>query len=149
MRFGIVASLTLASILGRRLGHVSNHCRRADSRASPGRLRAILEDMALLQRLPVDEAQLDAFCRRWKIAKLELFGSTLIDPSRAQDVDLLVTFSEDARWGLFEHERMQDELAGMLGRNVDLISRRAIEGSRNALRRNAILSSAVPVYVAG
>jgi predicted nucleotidyltransferase len=105
--------------------------------------------MALLQRLPVDEAQLDAFCRRWKIAKLELFGSTLIDPSRVRDVDLLVTFSEDARWGLFEHERMQDELAGMLGRNVDLISRRAIEGSRNALRRNAILSSALPVYVAG
>jgi predicted nucleotidyltransferase len=105
--------------------------------------------MALLQRLPVDEAQLDAFCRRWKIAKLELFGSALIDPSLAQDVDLLVTFSEDARWGLFEHERMQDELAGMLGRKVDLITRRAIESSRNAVRRNAILSSAVPVYVAG
>jgi uncharacterized protein len=105
--------------------------------------------MALLQRLPVGEAQLDAFCRRWKIAKLELFGSMLIDPSRAQDVDLLVTFAADARWGLFEHEHMQDELAGLLGRSVDLISRRAIETSRNALRRDAILSSAVPVYVAG
>jgi uncharacterized protein len=104
--------------------------------------------MALLQRLPVDEVQLDAFCRRWKIAKLELFGSMLIDPSHAEDLDLLVTFAEDARWGLFEHERMQDELARLLGCNVDLISRRAIESSRNALRRNAILSSAVSVYVA-
>ena len=105
--------------------------------------------MDLLQRLPVDEAELGAFCRRWKIAKLELFGSTLIDPSRAKDVDLLVTFAQDARWGLFEHEHMQNELAGLFGRSVDLITRRAIETSRNALRRNAILSSAVPVYVAG
>ena len=102
-----------------------------------------------MQRLPVDEAHLDAFCRQWKIVKLELFGSMLVDPFRAQDVDLLVTFAEDARWGLFEHERMQNELAGLLGQRVDLISRRAIEASRNALRRNAILSSAVPVYVAG
>lgn len=105
--------------------------------------------MAILQRLPVDEAQLDMFCRRWKITKLELFGSTLIDPSRARDIDLLVTFAQDARWGLFEHEHMQRELSGLLGRSVDLISRRAVETSRNALRRNAILSSAVPVYVAG
>ncbi len=105
--------------------------------------------MAILQRLPVDEGQLDAFCRRWKITKLELFGSMLADPTCARDVDLLVTFAQDARWGLFEHEHMQNELAGFLGRSVDLISRRAIETSGNALRRNAILSSAVPVYVAG
>ena len=105
--------------------------------------------MALLQRLLVDEGQLDKFCQRWKITKLELFGSMLTEPSRAQDVDLLVTFAPDARWGLFEHEHMQNELAGLLGRNVDLISRRAIEASGNALRRNSILTSAVPVYVAG
>lgn len=73
----------------------------------------------------------------------------LIDPAHAKDVDLLVTFAEDARWGLFEHEHMQNDLAELLGRHVDLISRRAIETSRNALRRDAILSSAVPVYVAG
>lgn len=53
--------------------------------------------MALLQRLSVDEGQLDVFCRRWKIAKLELFGSMLSDPSHARDVELLVTFAEDAR----------------------------------------------------
>ena len=105
--------------------------------------------MSILQRLPVEEGQLDAFCRRWKITKLELFGSTLTDPSRARDIDLLVTFAQDARWGLFEHEHMQRELSELLGRSVDLISRRAIETSRNALRRDAILNSVVPVYVAG
>ena len=105
--------------------------------------------MAILQRLPVDEAQLEAFCQQWKITKLELFGSMLTEPSRAQDIDLLVTFAHHARWGLFEHERMQNQLAGLLGRPVDLISRRAVEASGNALRRNAILGSVVPVYVAG
>ena len=105
--------------------------------------------MAILQRLPVDAAQLDAFCRRWRITKLELFGSMLDDPSRARDIDLLVTFAPDAGWGLFDHEHMQDELAGLLGRTVDLVSRRAIEASGNALRRDSILSSAVPVYVSG
>ncbi len=73
----------------------------------------------------------------------------LIDPSSARDVDLLVTFAPDAKWGLFEHEHMQNELASLLERRVDLISRRAVEASRNALRRDAILSSALPVYVAG
>lgn len=71
----------------------------------------------------------------------------LVEPSRAQDVDLLVTFAPDARWGLFEHERMERELAELLGRNVDLVSRRAIEWSENALRRNSILAGAVTVYV--
>ena len=105
--------------------------------------------MATLQRLPVDEDRLDDFCQRWRITKLELFGSMLVAPSSAQDVDLLVTFAPDAEWGLFEHEHMQNELAGLLGRSVDMVSRRAIEASENALRRSSILASAVPVYVAG
>ena len=103
--------------------------------------------MAVLQRLPVDDALLDEFCRRWRIAKLELFGSMFADPSRARDLDLLVTFAPDSRWGLFEHERMERELTELLGLNVDLVSRRAIESSENALRRNSILAAAVPVHV--
>ncbi|MFN7936018.1 MAG: nucleotidyltransferase domain-containing protein [Bryobacteraceae bacterium] len=105
--------------------------------------------MALLQRLPVSETELSEFCGRWKIAKLELFGSMLVDPARARDIDLLVTFAKDAKWGLFDHERMQNELAELFGQRVDLTTRRAVELSRNAIRRDAILGSAVPVYVAG
>ena len=74
----------------------------------------MIEDMAILQRLPVDEVELERFCQRWKITKLELFGSALTDPTRARDVDLLVIFAQDARWGLFEHEHMQNELSGLL-----------------------------------
>ena len=95
----------------------------------------------------MDEALLDEFCHRWKIVKLELFGSMLAEPSSARDVDLLVSFAPDARWGLFEHARMEREPAALLGRPVDLVSRRAIESSENALRRSATLTSAVPIYV--
>ena len=73
----------------------------------------------------------------------------IADSSNARDIDLLVTFAPDARWGLFEHEHMERELSGLLGRRVDLVSRRAIESSGNLMRRNSILSSAVPVYVSG
>ncbi|MEP7353173.1 MAG: nucleotidyltransferase domain-containing protein [Acidobacteriota bacterium] len=104
--------------------------------------------MAILQRLPVDGAVLASFCVQWKIVKLEMFGSMLVEQNGARDVDLLVTFSPNANWGLFEHARIQDELSEILGRPVDLVSRRAIEKSTNALRRAAILNSAVPIYVA-
>jgi uncharacterized protein len=102
--------------------------------------------MPILQRLPVDEAQLDQLCRHWKIAKLELFGSARLDFAAAHDVDLLVSFFSDAEWSLFDHAQMEQELSELLGRRVDLVSRRAIEASPNALRRSAILGSAIKVY---
>ena len=41
---------------------------------------------------------------------------------------------------------MQDELSGILGRDVDLVTRAAVEGSRNYIRRKAILESSQVVY---
>ena len=103
----------------------------------------------LLQPLAADEFQSREFCERWRVAKLELFGSTLTETHPLEsDVDLLVTFAADADWGLFDHSRMERELSELLGRPTDLISRRAVEASQNVIRRNAILGSAVPVYVA-
>ena len=43
---------------------------------------------------------------------------------------------------------MQEELAVLLNRKVDLVSRRAIERSGNWIRRKHILSTAESVYVA-
>ncbi len=104
--------------------------------------------MALLQRIPVDESVLDEFCRNWKIAKLELFGSTLSGSATPDsDIDLLVTFSGDAEWSLIDHVHIENALSELLGRKVDLVSRAAIENSQNAIRRSAILSTAVPIYV--
>jgi len=100
-------------------------------------------------RIAIDQERITDFCRRWKIVELSLFGSVLRDDFRADsDIDVLVSFAPDAEWSLFDHVAMEDELTAMIGRKVDLVSRRAIERSENWIRRKAILGSAEPVYVA-
>ncbi len=65
------------------------------------------------------------------------------------DVDLLVSFEEGARYSLFDLVTMQDELQAILGREVDLVEREAVEQSENYIRRRHILQNEEPVYVAG
>jgi uncharacterized protein len=98
-------------------------------------------------KLHLPQAEIERFCRRWRILELSLFGSALRDDFRADsDVDILVTFAPDARWSLFDMVRMQKELETILGREVDLVERSAVEQSENYIRRKRILSELVPVY---
>ena len=91
---------------------------------------------------------LAAFCRRWQITELALFGSALRDDfGPDSDVDLLVSFAPDARHSLFDLVAMEEELEELLGREVDLVERAGIEKSDNWIRRRAILSSAEPLDV--
>lgn len=102
-----------------------------------------------MRALPVDKDALAAFCVKWKVQELALFGSYLHGRERqGSDLDLLVTFAPDAEWSLFDHMNMEDELARLAGRPVDLVSRKAIERSANPLRRAHILGQAETVYVA-
>ena len=95
----------------------------------------------------IPREQVNEFCKRWEIDELALFGSVLHDGFRPDsDVDILVRFHPDARHSLFDMARMQDELQAILGRKVDLVSRRAIEMSRNYIRKKSILDSAEIVY---
>jgi hypothetical protein len=95
----------------------------------------------------IDKTEIADFCRRWQITEFALFGSVLRDDFGPQsDVDVLVTFSPDARWSLMDHVHIQDELSEVVGRKVDLVSRYGIERSANYLRRRAILNSAKVVY---
>ena len=94
-------------------------------------------------RIVPDRETLTAFCQRWRIAELAFFGSVLRYDFRPEsDVDVLVAFAPDACWGLLDFVVMQDELSTILGRQVDLVSRRAVEHSSNWIRREAILGSA-------
>ncbi len=100
--------------------------------------------------LGLDPERLAAFCRAWKIQELALFGSGVRQALRPDsDLDFLVTFLPDAKWSLLDHVRMQHELAAIVGRGVDLVSRRGIERSANWIRRKAILEEARPIYAAG
>lgn len=99
------------------------------------------------QNLSVSEEQITTFCQRWQISELSLFGSALREDFREDsDVDVMVSFAPGARWSLFDLVAMQEELEQLFGREVDLITRRGLESSRNYLRRQAILSSAKVVY---
>lgn len=99
--------------------------------------------------LPVETTGIDAFCERWSIIELALFGSVLRDDFRPDsDVDVLVTFAPDAHPTLFDLVRMQQELETQFGRSVDLLTRRQVEQSKNAVRRQAILGSAEVIHAA-
>ena len=98
-------------------------------------------------RLGISDEALEAFCRKWKIAQLELFGSALRDDfTDASDIDLLYVTAADAGWSLFDHVEAEVELTDLMGRKVDLVSRRAIESSENYIRRRDILENTRVVY---
>lgn len=100
-------------------------------------------------RIDIPQSEIVAFCQRWQITELALFGSVLRDDFRPDsDIDVLVTFESHAPWTLFDFVRMQDELSAILRRKVDLVERQAIEQSKNPHRRRAILESAQVLYVA-
>ena len=98
-------------------------------------------------QLPDDK--LVEFCRRWKVNEFALFGSVLRDDFRPDsDIDVLITFAPDAKRGLMTLAKMKYELEDLLGREVDLVSKYAIETSHNWIRRAEILGTAQVVYVA-
>jgi predicted nucleotidyltransferase len=101
-------------------------------------------------KLSFNSERLGRFCRERGIARLELFGSALRDDFRGDsDVDLLATLRTDAHPTLLDWAEMQEKLAEMFGRPVDLLSRRAIEGSRNRYRKHSILTTATQIYAEG
>ena len=86
-------------------------------------------------------------CALHSVARMEVFGSVAAGTARADsDVDLLVEFLPGARPGLLEMGGLKEDLEERLGRPVDLLSRTAVEHSRNPYRRRSILSSPVTVY---
>lgn len=89
------------------------------------------------------------FCHKWQVVEFALFGSILRDDFHADsDVDILISFSPEAKRGLTETIQMRDELEAIFNRPVDLIVKAAIELSQNWLRRKNILESAKIIYAA-
>jgi uncharacterized protein len=98
-------------------------------------------------QVQVNREMLGAFCRQRGIARLELFGSALREDFRADsDVDLLATLRPDSDVTLLGWADIQDKLSELFGRSVDLVSRPAIERSKNWIRRESILAHTLPLY---
>ncbi len=97
--------------------------------------------------IEIPRNKIAAFCKRWQVTELALFGSVLRDDFGPEsDVDVLVGFGEAARHRLFDLDDMELELKEIFGREVDLVSRRGVEASSNHLRRNSILQSAQSIH---
>jgi uncharacterized protein len=89
-----------------------------------------------------------ALCRRYRVARLDVFGSAARGnfESSTSDLDFIVTFEPmspadhaDAYFGLL------DELEALFDREIDLIEEEAI---RNPYFRRSVATSRVPLYAA-
>lgn len=92
----------------------------------------------------VDVERLRDVCERYGVVLLEVFGSAARGETSADsDIDLLYTLAPGARLG-WAIEDLAEELAEVLGRKVDLVSRRAL----HTRLRDDVLAEARPLYAA-
>lgn len=99
-----------------------------------------------MQRIAIHKDEIAAFCKRNHIRRMALFGSVLRDDfTPASDVDVLVEFEPGRTIG-FAFIDIQDELAKIFGRQVDMHTFKSVERNRNRLLRNRILDSAEALY---
>lgn len=101
-------------------------------------------------QISVSREKIVDFCKRWKIIEFSFFGSVLREDFNPQksDVDVLIEFSPNSSWGLFDLVKMEEELSQLFDRHVDLVNKKAIENSRNWIRKQNILDSAEVYYAA-
>ncbi len=98
----------------------------------------------LMDGQPVDGARLSELCRRYGVAELAIFGSVARgEANQASDVDLLYVLEPGARLG-FAINSLEDELAELFDRPVDLVAKRAL----HRLIRDDVLAEARPLYAA-
>lgn len=93
--------------------------------------------------LPMED--IEAFCKRYHVHELALFGSAAKGKLRkGSDIDLLVEFEPDAQIGFITLSRMQRELSDLIHRKVDLVPK----GGLKPRLRQEIFSSIKVLYAA-
>lgn len=97
-------------------------------------------------RIKIDYERIIRFCHKWKIAEFSLFGSVLRNDFRSNsDIDVLVSFFDDADWSIIDFVDMREELKQIFGREVDFVEKDAI---RNPFRRSSIMNNREVIYAA-
>jgi predicted nucleotidyltransferase len=96
-----------------------------------------------LGAMHLDETKLAELCRRYHVRELSLFGSAARGEMQPDsDVDLLVEFIPEAKVDLFEYSGFMLELSKLLGRKVDLVSKKGLK----PLIRASVLKEARLLY---
>jgi predicted nucleotidyltransferase len=81
---------------------------------------------------------LPVLTRQYNVAGLGVFGSFARgDAQEKSDIDILVEFSQVP--DIFEFIRLKDYLSNLLGRDVDLVSKKALKAAiRDTILREAV-----------
>jgi predicted nucleotidyltransferase len=91
----------------------------------------------------IPHAAIRDFCRAHAVRELAVFGSAVRDDfHRDSDIDVLIDLAPEARVGLVALQQMRDELALILGRPVDLLTRNGL----NRHIRDEILRDAQVIH---
>lgn len=94
--------------------------------------------------LEVDIDRIAEICRRYGVARLDVFGSVSRGEAAPEsDIDVLYDLAPGARLG-WTIEALADELSAALGRRVDLVSRNALHERLRA----SVLAEARVLYAA-
>ena len=105
-------------------------------------MRAIVVGMSPLDT--VDATALSAVCERYGVAELAIFGSVAKgDAGPDSDVDVRYVLREGVHLGWSIND-LSDDLEAVLGRRVDLVSRRALHRQL----KDAVMAEARVVYAA-
>jgi len=100
-----------------------------------------------IRNINIQEEQLGEICKKYKIRELAIFGSALReDFNEKSDVDLLVEFKPDSGISLFDIVDLKEAFESFWGREVDIVSKKAIQMSRNYLKKKAILDNYKVIY---
>ena len=92
--------------------------------------------------------QIVELCRKHQVLELSLFGSLLgADFGPDSDIDFLVVFQGDDYGPWMEKlRRLEEDLTGLLGREVEVVPKESVVQSKNWIRRNHILRTAQVIY---
>ena len=96
--------------------------------------------MTLVPGIEIPSEQIAAVCRKFGVSEMAIFGSTARgEPRPDSDIDIMVEFLPGRHPGI-GFFRLEDELAAILGRRVDLGRRSLLKPRvRPSAERDAIV----------
>ena len=96
--------------------------------------------------ITLDYKQIQAICQKYYIQEFSVFGSSLREDFNEQsDIDILVSFRENADITLFDIIDLENELTIILERKADVVEK---ESLKNPIRKKNILETREIIYAA-